>query len=40
MYLLKRFSKNTQMLNYLHICPMGTELLHANRRTVGQTWRS
>jgi len=28
------------MLNFLHICPMGAELLHIDRRTDGQTRRS
>ena len=31
------FSKNIQISNYMKICPMVDELLHADRRTDGQT---
>jgi hypothetical protein len=32
-------SKNTQMSNLMKIRPVGSVLLHADRWTVGQTWR-
>jgi len=31
------FSKNIQMKNLMIICPVGAELLHADRRTGRQT---
>ena len=36
-YFLGRFSKNTQISNFIKILPVGTELLYAYRRTDGQT---
>jgi hypothetical protein len=37
---LDRFSKNAQISNFIKICPLGGELLHANRQTDEQIWRS
>jgi len=37
---LDRFSKNTQISNFLKIRPVGAELFHAYRQTDEQTWRS
>jgi hypothetical protein len=39
MYLnvLESFSKNTPISNFIRIRPVGTELLHADRRTDGRT---
>jgi hypothetical protein len=34
-----RISKNTQIPNFIKICPEGAELLYANRCTDGQTDR-
>jgi hypothetical protein len=34
-----RFSKNTQLQNFKKICPVGAELLHADRQTEGRTGR-
>jgi hypothetical protein len=28
-----RFSKNPQILNFMKICPVGTDLLHADKET-------
>jgi hypothetical protein len=36
-YFLGRFSKNTQISNFMKILPVGTKLLRAYRRTDGQT---
>ena len=36
-YFLGRFSKNTQISNFIKILPVGTELPYAYRRTDGQT---
>jgi hypothetical protein len=33
-----RFSKNTQISNFMKIRPMGAELLHAGGRADGQTY--
>jgi len=30
---LNSFSKNTQISNFIKICPVGAELFHADRRT-------
>jgi hypothetical protein len=37
--LLHRFSKNTQISNFMNICSMGAELFRADGRTYGQTDR-
>jgi len=37
---LDRFSKNTQISNFMNIRGVGAELFHAERRTKGQTWQS
>jgi len=34
-----RFSKNTQISNFMKIRLVGAELFHADRQTDGQTWR-
>jgi len=34
---LDRFSKNTQMSNFMKISPVGVELFHADARTDGHT---
>ena len=34
------FRKNTQISNFMKIRLVGAELLHVDRRTDGQTWRS
>jgi len=34
------FSRNPQISNFIKIRPVGAELIHANGRTDGQTWRS
>ena len=39
MYFLCRFSKNTQISNFMKIIPVGAELFHANGRTDGRTDR-
>ena len=31
------FSKNTQISNFMKICPLGAELFHAGRRTDART---
>jgi len=35
-----RFPKNTQILNFTKIRPVGVELFHVERRTYGETWGS
>ena len=37
---LGRFSKNTQMPNFMKILPVGAGSFHADERTVRQTWQS
>jgi len=37
---LARFSKNLQMSSFKKICRVGAELFLADRRTVGERWRS
>jgi len=37
--LLDKLSKNTQISNFMKICPLGAELLHADRQTR-QTYTS
>jgi len=37
---LGKFSKNTQLSNFMTIRPVGTELFHADRRADGRKWRS
>jgi len=34
---LDRYSKNTQIANFMKICHVGAELFHAEGRTDGQT---
>ena len=34
---LDRFSRNTQISNFIKILPVGADLFHADRRTDGQT---
>ena len=36
-YFLDRFSKNTQIPNFMKIRPVGAELIRADRWTDGQT---
>jgi hypothetical protein len=36
-HFLNRFSKNTQMCNFMTNRPVGSELFHAGRCTDGQT---
>jgi len=38
-YFLDRFSKNTQIQNFMKIRPMGVELFHVDGQTVKQTDR-
>jgi hypothetical protein len=38
--IVTEFWKNTQILNFTIIRPVGAELLHAHRRTDVQTWRN
>jgi len=35
--ILDRLSKNTEILNFMKIHPVGTELFHADGRADGQT---
>ena len=37
---LDRFSKNTQIPNFIQIRLLAAELLHADTQKDGQTWRS
>jgi len=34
------FRKNTQISNFVNICPVRAELFHADGHTDRQTWRS
>ena len=38
--MLVGFSPKTQTSNFFKICPVGIELLHADRQVDGHTWRS
>ena len=37
---LDRYSKNTQISNFMKIRPVEAELFHVDRWTDGETWRS
>jgi hypothetical protein len=36
---LHNFSKNSRISNFMNVCPVGAELLHADRRTEEQMGR-